>query len=114
MQPDYTFAPRIDETLSSVRRRLQPFFTIANTTACKQQALLYAPRQRERLIKLADDMTTISLLTRHGLTKEQILADLITSNLGSKYLNDASQASRGPFLLCDRFVPLMVRSGEYH
>lgn len=94
MQPDYTFALKINETLPQLRQRLSQRLAYNGTSNC----LLYVPKQAERLLKLADDLTTLAAKTpqfKLENSQEQVVAQLTLSNLG--HVPKLSAANRGPY-----------------
>uniref|UniRef100_A0A383WKQ7 Peptidase C1A papain C-terminal domain-containing protein n=1 Tax=Tetradesmus obliquus TaxID=3088 RepID=A0A383WKQ7_TETOB len=102
MQPDYTFAFRVSESVPQVQQRFAQAFIYPAKPGCLQ----YSPQQPQRLITLADDLITLTALApEFGLTPGQVLADVVTSNLGG----NLPRASRGPFRLCSNYIRPLVR-----
>jgi hypothetical protein len=113
MQPDYTFALQFhnastDSRVRMVRQRLKPALALDST---KPDCVLFTPKQAHRLVKLADDLTTLTLVAPGStmrLSKANILADIVASNV--KYLPSLklfSAASRGPFRVCGASAMLL-------
>jgi hypothetical protein len=110
MQPDYTFAVQYNKADLKVRgrdirRKMQS--ALSNSTSTPV-CLLYSPKQPQRLLKLADDLTTYAMAsasTTNRLRKADILADLVASNLG--HLRSLSAAGKGPFRLCGKTMQLL-------
>ncbi|WIA38177.1 hypothetical protein OEZ86_001528 [Tetradesmus obliquus] len=70
--------------------------------------LQYSPRQPERLLKLVNDLVTLTALApelRLGLP--QVLTDVVTSNFGR--ICNLWAASRGPFRLCGKVGQLLAK-----
>jgi hypothetical protein len=104
MQPDYTFALQVKQKAEAIQQNLSLTLSYA---AGKPGCLLYRPKQRQYLIKLADDLTMLASSTSspgHVLTQDHVLADVTTSNLG--FVRSLSAAGRGPFRLCGKTAQL--------
>jgi hypothetical protein len=99
MQPDYTFALQFKEanitsSLRRFRRTLKPALVRDPSTP---ECVLYAPKQPQRLVKLVDDLATISFAfaapgSALDLKKAEVLADVVASNMG--YVPSMSAAVR--------------------
>jgi hypothetical protein len=106
MQPDYTFALKVSETVAQVQQRFAQALSYPSKPGCLQ----YSPKQPERLVKLADDLTTLfASVSGSPLAHSQMLADLVTSNLGR--VRRLSAASRGPFRLCGSNMTRLLKQG---
>uniref|UniRef100_A0A383VL10 Uncharacterized protein n=1 Tax=Tetradesmus obliquus TaxID=3088 RepID=A0A383VL10_TETOB len=105
MQPDYTFALRVSESLPQVLQRFGQAVANPINAGCLQ----YSPRQPVRLLQLAYDLTALTALgAKAAVPLSQVLADAVTSNVGRANL---SSASRGPFRFCGTYVrPLLRRA----
>lgn len=57
MQTDYTFALQVKEDVAQVQRRLRLTLAYTNTSNC----LHHIPRRPERLVKLAEDLTKLTV-----------------------------------------------------
>jgi hypothetical protein len=104
MQPDYTFALQVEQRAAAIQKTLSA--ALAYLPA-KPGCLLYRPKQRQHLIKLADDLTTLASAKStpvHDINQADVLSDIVTSNLG--YLRSLSVASKGPFRLCGKTAQL--------
>jgi hypothetical protein len=110
MQPDYTFALQFNrssttEQATRTRQRLAP--DLARDPA-QPGCLLYSPKQPQRLVKLTDDLTilaTTAPTVALRIRKPDVLADVITSNLG--FVCSLLAASKGPFRVCGRTAHLL-------
>jgi hypothetical protein len=106
MQPDYTFALKVSETVAQVQQRFAQALSYPARPGCLQ----YSPKQPERLVKVADDLSTLTALVPGSpMALPQVLADLVTSNLGSRVRLTA--AGRGPFRLCGSNLARLLRKG---
>jgi hypothetical protein len=117
MQPDYTFALEYNAASMAARalqvnRRLQPGMSNIPSTAAagdwRPECLAYTPKTPLRLVKLAADLSVVAataLAPAMRLRKADIIADLVTSNLG--YLPNLSTAKTGPFRLCGRTAQML-------
>lgn len=100
MQDDYTFAlsfgPNTVAAIEAdiVARLQQGLSSDATTPGC----MLYKTLDNTRLISLLNDAITLSNLLGSALASSDILADVVSSNLG--YMPVLSAASRGPFRVC--------------
>uniref|UniRef100_A0A383W290 Peptidase C1A papain C-terminal domain-containing protein n=1 Tax=Tetradesmus obliquus TaxID=3088 RepID=A0A383W290_TETOB len=104
MQPDYTFAFEVRETLAQVQQRFAQALSFPATPGC----LLYFPKQPQRLMKLADDLTTLAALVPET-TLPQVLAEVVTSN--TNRIGNLSAAVRGPFRLCGNYLRELLKKG---
>jgi hypothetical protein len=103
MQPGYTYALQFNrgsmaDRAASIRQRLAP--DLAGDPS-QQSCIMYNPKQAQRLVKLTDELTilaTSALTVALRLRKQDILADVITSNLG--FVRSLAATGRGPFRLC--------------
>jgi hypothetical protein len=111
MQPDYTFALQYKADITARATQIkQRFKTALKYDATKPGCLLYTAKQPQRLLKLADEITTLadaaaSVSHEEGLSKADVLADVVASNL--LYARSLSAASKGPFRLCGKMVQLL-------
>ncbi|WIA24077.1 hypothetical protein OEZ85_013685 [Tetradesmus obliquus] len=75
----------------------------------RPSCLEYTSDQPTRLIKLADDLTTLALsaptASSARLRKADVIVDLVASNLG--FMPSLSAASTGPFKLCGKTAQLL-------
>ncbi|WIA18237.1 hypothetical protein OEZ85_009706 [Tetradesmus obliquus] len=94
MQPDYTYALEVRESVEQVRQRFVQALSWLPVPGCMH----YSPKQPERLLKLADDLTTLALASPVAVALPQVLADLVTGNVGR--VRSLSAATRAPFRLC--------------
>lgn len=108
MQPDYTFALQFNKASMTARaadilQLLKPSLAYdLDNPGC----VMYSARRFQRLLQFVDDLVTISLTsTTVRLSKADILADIVASNVG--YLRSLSAASKGPFRLCGKTVQLL-------
>jgi hypothetical protein len=104
MQPDYTFALQVEQRAAAIQKSLSTALAYFNA---KPGCLLYQPKQRQHLIKLADDLTTLASSKSppgHVINQPDLLSDIVTSNLG--YVLSLSVASKGPFKLCGKTAQL--------
>jgi hypothetical protein len=104
MQPDYTFALKVEETIPQVQQRFAQVLSYPSKPGCLQ----YSPKQPQRLVKLADDLSTLTALAPQ-LLFSQVLAELVTSNLGR--VKSLSAASRGPVRLCGKNLAQLLKQG---
>ncbi|WIA38518.1 hypothetical protein OEZ86_001839 [Tetradesmus obliquus] len=107
MQPDYTFALEIKESTTQVQQR----FTQALTYPAKPGCVQYSPKQPERLLKLADDLTTLALAAQVPVSLPQVLTDLVTGKLGR--VRNISAATRGPFRLCGKYLGQVLKTAQH-
>jgi hypothetical protein len=111
MQPVNTFALQYKADMMARAAQIeQRFRTALKYDATKPGCLLYTAKQPQRLLKLADDSTTLadaaaSALHVQGVSKADVLADVVASNLG--YTGSLSAASKRPFRLCGKTVQLL-------
>jgi hypothetical protein len=105
MQPDYTFALKVKENLSQVQERFVKALAYLATPGC----LLYALQQPTRLLALADELSTLTVLAP-TLSPAQVLADVITSNINRA--RNLSATTRGPYRLCGKTVHFLVTQGR--
>jgi hypothetical protein len=111
MPPDNTYAlrfgpakleARIDEALTALQRG--EWVVDPTDGSC----LLFTPQQPLRLLKLLDYLAAAAGAANAGLGSAEILADIVSSNLG--LLPDLSAATTGPMKLCGstaaQFKPL--------
>jgi hypothetical protein len=106
MQPDYTFALKVSESEPLIQQRIVQALTYPAKPGC----LHYSAKQPERLVKLADDLGTLAASASGSpLALAQVLADLVTSNLGR--VKSLSAAMRGPFRLCTAYVQQLLSEG---
>ncbi|WIA24084.1 hypothetical protein OEZ85_013692 [Tetradesmus obliquus] len=75
----------------------------------RPECLAYTSDQPIRMLKLADDLTTLALSAPAAgsarLRKADVIVDLVASNLG--FMPSLSAASTGPFRLCGRTAALL-------
>jgi hypothetical protein len=109
MQPDYTFAlqyqlPTNTDRAAAVKARLPPRMSWDPKA---RDCVLWEPREPDRLVKLADDLVTLTMAeTGVKLSAPDILADVVASNLG--FVRGAlSSAGKGPFRLCGDSLQLL-------
>ncbi|KAF6257657.1 hypothetical protein COO60DRAFT_1695321 [Scenedesmus sp. NREL 46B-D3] len=107
MQPDYTYGLKIPQNVGQVQHRIGLGLAYSSTPGC----LEFRSAQPVRLIKLADDLSAVAARSLRGqYDRPQLLADVITSNLG--VVRDISAASRGPFRLCGSLVLALRKHGS--
>ncbi|WIA18232.1 hypothetical protein OEZ85_009701 [Tetradesmus obliquus] len=104
MQPDYTFALKVQPSVSQVQKRFAQALSYPAAPGC----LPYSPKQPERLLKLAEDLNTLTALApRLALALPQALAEVMTSNVDR--IRNLTAASRGPFRLCGRYMAPLLK-----